>query len=103
MQVSFSHVSGAVISEKQHSDKKPLEWYGKDSDNVHHRLLIEFISEKLNAERLIVIEKSEYYLIGKNLVFVSVLIDISECVSRLYFSRPMVYAVPYNTFLRSDR
>ena len=40
----FSHVT--VISVKQHSDKKSLEGYDKDSECVHRLLPIEFINEK---------------------------------------------------------
>ena len=45
---------GAVISLKQHSDKKPLEGYDGDSERLHRWLPREFISEKLrnHAERL---------------------------------------------------
>ena len=47
----------------QHSDKKPLEGYDKDSERVHRWLPIEFINEKVklrnHAERLSAIKKSE--------------------------------------------
>ena len=39
---------GVVINVTQHSDKKPLEEYDKDSERVHRWLPIEFINEKLN-------------------------------------------------------
>ena len=46
----FNHVYhgiwDAVINAKQHSDKKLLEGYEKDSESMHRWLLIEFINEK---------------------------------------------------------
>ena len=35
-----------LINAKQHSDKKTLKGYGKDSESVHRWLMIEFINEK---------------------------------------------------------
>ena len=42
----FRECDRATISVKQHSDKKPLEGYDKDSESVHRWIPIEFIYEK---------------------------------------------------------
>ena len=65
-------IGGAVISFKQHSDKKLLEEYDKDSERVHRWLPIEFIKKmKCNhAEQLNANKMSEQYLIGPNNVMV---------------------------------
>ena len=42
----YPNIGYAIISVKQHSDKKPLVGYDKDSERVHRWLPIEFINEK---------------------------------------------------------
>ena len=64
---------GAVISVKQHSDKKLLEWYAKDSERVYRCLLIEFINEKWNY---VIMQNDQMQTKSQN-VFVNAMVKFS--------------------------